>query len=371
MTARPQRGRHCGALLLLGSLLALGGCPSADGEAPADPGGVSPAEREPAEDGAVPGEVPPAEAPIKLLNPPAAEVEPELRGPEDVVRRAQVLLAQGDRERLARLLRPTEAAEAMPLEALRRRLGTAPPARSTVAGRRAVVGLGRGDSGGVVVLLERDGAWAIDLQLTATWAEVEPGPSIRANRPVGLAAAVAGVEGGGEGEGDLVAILATDSGELRCRLFEHRAPETVANFVALARGLRGFLDPKSGAWVRRPFYDGLLFHRVVPGRLIQGGDPRGDGRGGPGYAIADELDPTLRHDRAGTLSMANRGPNTGGSQFFITLGPMPELDDRHAVFGVCEPVEVVAAIAAADAGVDERPREPVRITSVTIARRPR
>ncbi|MCB9733653.1 MAG: peptidylprolyl isomerase [Deltaproteobacteria bacterium] len=171
-------------------------------------------------------------------------------------------------------------------------------------------------------------------------------------------------------------------GGLTCRLFEARAPRTVANFVGLARGLRGFIDPRSGGWAKRPFYDGLTFHAVARVRpagaggdalpdVLLGGDPQGDGRGGPGYAIADEVDATLRHDRAGILSMANKGPNTAGSQFFITLRALPELDDRNTVFGVCDPVSRLEALAASphdDAGALT---PPIRVESVRIERRAR
>lgn len=152
----------------------------------------------------------------------------------------------------------------------------------------------------------------------------------------------------------LYARLNTPRGAVLVELAYERAPLTVTNFVGLAEGR---LNSSRGAGV--PFYDGLTFHRVVPGFVIQGGDPAGNGTGGPGYRFPDEFDPTLRHDRPGTLSMANSGPDSNGSQFFITLDATPWLDDRHSVFGhVVRGQEVV-----------ERIRQGDRIESVEIIRR--
>ena len=142
-------------------------------------------------------------------------------------------------------------------------------------------------------------------------------------------------------DGALVAVFETSKGQVRAALFPDDAPLTVANFVNLAQ---------------RGFYDGLRFHRVVADFMIQGGDPTGTGRGGPGYTFADEFSPRRKHDAAGTLSMANAGPGTNGSQFFITHGPQPHLDGRHSVFGrVVSGQEVVDAVAPGDV-----------MTSVTI-----
>ncbi len=170
------------------------------------------------------------------------------------------------------------------------------------------------------------------------------------------------------GEGGLVAEIATDFGRLECRLFSDQAPETVANFVGLVRGVRPWWDPYAGEWVRRPFYDGLIFHRVIPDFMIQGGDPLGRGRGGPGYRFEDEIREDLRHDRAGILSMANNGPNTNGSQFFILDDPAPHLNGRHTVFGVCEPTDVVHRIARVPQGAGNRPLTDVIIRSIEIRR---
>jgi peptidyl-prolyl cis-trans isomerase B (cyclophilin B) len=138
----------------------------------------------------------------------------------------------------------------------------------------------------------------------------------------------------GQTNNDVVAVMKTTKGEIRVSLFPAEAPLTVANFVNLAQ---------------RGYYDGLKFHRVIANFMIQGGDPTGTGRGGPGYDFADEFSPSLRHDTAGTLSMANAGPGTNGSQFFITHGPTPHLDNAHTVFGkVSSGQDVVDAIAQGD-----------------------
>jgi peptidyl-prolyl cis-trans isomerase A (cyclophilin A) len=180
-----------------------------------------------------------------------------------------------------------------------------------------------------------------------------------------LAQATAGLEG----TGALTAVIETTMGTLTCQLFDDRAPNTVANFVGLARGVRPWWDPWQGAWVRRPFYDGLIFHRVIPRFMIQGGCPLGQGNGGPGYRFADEFHPRLRHSRSGILSMANSGPGTNGSQFFIMDGRAPHLDDHHSVFGQCSPDEVVSSIARVERGARDRPQSDVVMRSVRIVRR--
>jgi peptidyl-prolyl cis-trans isomerase A (cyclophilin A) len=161
----------------------------------------------------------------------------------------------------------------------------------------------------------------------------------------------------------------TTLGPFTVELFEARAPKTVANFVGLAEGSREWKHPKTGEKHTSPFYDGIIFHRVISGFMIQGGDPLGKGYGGPGYQFEDEFHPDLRHDRAGILSMANAGPNTNGSQFFITLGPTPHLDRRHSVFGlVTEGLDVVEKIGQVKTDRDDRPVTPVVINKVTISR---
>lgn len=148
--------------------------------------------------------------------------------------------------------------------------------------------------------------------------------------------------------------IETTLGSITIELFLSQAPDTVKNFIALSE---------------KGFYDGVIFHRVIPGFMIQGGDPTGTGRGGPGHTILDEFHPQLRHDKAGMLSMANAGPDTGGSQFFITLAATPHLDDRHAVFGrVISGQDVVKRIGETPRDRGDRPLTPVKMTKVKIKR---
>lgn len=165
------------------------------------------------------------------------------------------------------------------------------------------------------------------------------------------------------------ALFDTTLGQIRIKLFADKVPNTVTNFIQLAEGTTTWKNPLTGKDEQRPFYDGLQFHRVIPGFMIQGGCPKGDGTGGPGYQFADEFHPSLRHSKAGILSMANAGPNTNGSQFFITCDPTPHLDNRHSVFGeVVEGLDVVQAIANAPRDRSDRPLKPLQINKVTIVR---
>ncbi len=171
-------------------------------------------------------------------------------------------------------------------------------------------------------------------------------------------------------KGPLYATLKTSMGDIVIQLFEDKAPKTVANFVDLATGAKEWTDPKTGDKVKRPLYNGTIFHRVIPGFMIQGGDPLGNGTGGPGYRLEDEFNPALKHSKAGILSMANTGqPNTNGSQFFITQKPTPWLDGRHSVFGeVVKGQNVVDAIANVPRDLRDRPIKDVVLQEVVITR---
>ena len=161
----------------------------------------------------------------------------------------------------------------------------------------------------------------------------------------------------------------TTLGNFTVELFEKQAPKTVGNFIGLAEGTKEWTHPGTREKHTKPFYDGIVFHRIISGFMIQGGDPLGQGYGGPGYQFEDEFHPDLRHDRVGILSMANAGPNTNGSQFFITLGPTPHLDRRHAIFGaVTDGLDVVEKIGSVQTGPNDRPKTPVAINTVRIVR---
>jgi peptidyl-prolyl cis-trans isomerase A (cyclophilin A) len=170
------------------------------------------------------------------------------------------------------------------------------------------------------------------------------------------------------GTGQAIATIDTSFGAIRCRLASDLVPRAVANFVGLARGLRPWWDPCRKAWVEEPFYDGLTFHRVIPTFMAQGGDPRGNGTGGPGYEFASEVTPELLHDQGGTLAYANSGPDTNGSQFYITVGRRSQLDGGYVVFGYCENVDVVQKIVAVPRDQDDKPYQPVLMRRVTITR---
>jgi peptidyl-prolyl cis-trans isomerase A (cyclophilin A) len=163
--------------------------------------------------------------------------------------------------------------------------------------------------------------------------------------------------------------IATNHGEMLARLFDKEAPKTVENFVMLAEGKKQWMNPRSRSMVRRPYYNNLTFHRIIPRFMIQGGDPEGTGMGGPGFTFADEFHPKLRHGKAGILSMANAGPNTNGGQFFITLAPTPHLNDRHSVFGeLVEGTDTLMAIGKVPTGANDKPVEAVVIKTIKIER---
>jgi len=167
----------------------------------------------------------------------------------------------------------------------------------------------------------------------------------------------------------MYAIFETSQGNIVVRLLEKEAPKTVANFVGLAEGTKEFTDESSGKKQKKNFYDGLTFHRVIPKFMIQGGCPEGSGRGGPGYKFADEFHSSLNHSKAGKLSMANAGPNTNGSQFFLTVAPAPWLDNKHTIFGeVVEGQDVAGSISNVPRDSGDRPRTPVILQKVRIER---
>jgi len=171
--------------------------------------------------------------------------------------------------------------------------------------------------------------------------------------------------------GKVLAHFVTSEGSFTAELFEKDAPKTVANFVELAEGTKEWTDPKTGATVKKPFYDGLVFHRVIAGFMIQGGDPLGTGTGGPGYKFADEFGSGRKLDKAGILAMANSGPNTNGSQFFITLAPTTWLNGKHTVFGeVVEGMDVVNKIGnTKTTKPGDKPVTPIIIKSLKIERK--
>jgi len=211
----------------------------------------------------------------------------------------------------------------------------------------------------------------VDLAYTADAAAPEgppAPPSATAEVRPPVAADLAGYLGALPGRGSLLrATIETSEGTLTCELLPSHAPMTVANFVGLATGQKPFTDPRSGAKVTRRYYDGLTFHRVIPGFMIQGGDPLGTGTGGPGYKFADEIHNANQVD-AGSLVMANAGPNTNGGQFFISEARNQRLDASYTVFGRCTPLSVVQKIAAVPRGAFDKPTQPVVIKRVVIER---
>jgi peptidyl-prolyl cis-trans isomerase A (cyclophilin A) len=169
----------------------------------------------------------------------------------------------------------------------------------------------------------------------------------------------------------LTATLHTNQGPVVIRLFPDHAPKTVRNFVELAEGGKQWTDPRNGRPTTAKLYDGTIFHRVIPDFMIQGGDPLGSGRGGPGYQFADEFHPDLAFDRPYLLAMANSGPGTNGSQFFITVAATPWLNRKHTIFGeVIEGADVVDLISRVKTASQDRPAEDVTIESVTLERGP-
>ena len=206
------------------------------------------------------------------------------------------------------------------------------------------------------------------LSLAAFPAFADNTPPAATDQSITIEAATKGLKGTGTLTAKLDVVQSgKPMGTFTCELFEKQTPKTVANFVGLARGLRAFKDA-NGQWTKKAFYDGLIFHRVIPGFMIQGGDPKGTGTGDPGYMFEDEFVPELKMDKPGILAMANRGPATNGSQFFITEKGAPWLTGKHTIFGQCDPVELVTKIAGVPKGPRDAPVDPVSIKKVTISR---
>jgi peptidyl-prolyl cis-trans isomerase A (cyclophilin A) len=169
---------------------------------------------------------------------------------------------------------------------------------------------------------------------------------------------------------ELYATLHTSMGDIEVQLFPNQAPKTVENFVGLAEGGKEWTDPRSGQKSSGPLYDGTVFHRVISGFMIQGGDPLGSGTGGPGYRFKDEIHPDLAFTKPYLLAMANAGPGTNGSQFFITLAPTGWLTGKHTIFGeVTKGADVVDAIGGTKTGSMDRPATPITVDSITVDRR--
>jgi len=193
-----------------------------------------------------------------------------------------------------------------------------------------------------------------------------PSAELRAQVKAPVAEDLAKYEKQIRGKGDLIASITTPQGTIRCQLLPDKAPLTVANFIGLATGQKPWLDPKTNKLQKgKRFFDGTIFHRVIPGFMIQGGDPTGTGMGGPGYDFADESNDLSM--QPGTLAMANSGPNTNGSQFFITEGSPTHLDGKHTIFGRCAPVALVTKIANVARDGNDRPNTAVKM-KVTISR---
>jgi len=185
-----------------------------------------------------------------------------------------------------------------------------------------------------------------------------------------MAGDMKGIEEGklGLGKG-LYAVFETTLGEMIAKLEDEKTPETVANFVGLATGEKEYTDPRSNEKSKQPFYDGTVFHRIIKDFMVQGGDRLGKGTGGPGFRFKDEFHPSLKHTSAGILSMANSGPNTNGSQFFITLIATPWLDGKHSVFGkLVKGEDVLKKLGTVATGSMDRPRDEVGITKLRIVR---
>jgi peptidyl-prolyl cis-trans isomerase A (cyclophilin A) len=181
----------------------------------------------------------------------------------------------------------------------------------------------------------------------------------------------AGEKGAAKPATKVYAHFTTTEGNFTVRLFEAEAPKAVANFIGLAEGTKEFTDPKTSSKMKKPYYNGTIFHRVIAGFMIQGGDPLGQGTGDPGYTFADEFTSNKKLDKAGILAMANRGPNTNGSQYFITLAPTPWLDGKHTVFGeVTEGMNIIEKIGSTKTTKPgDKPVTPITVQTIKIERK--
>src|SRR2546421_335597 len=205
------------------------------------------------------------------------------------------------------------------------------------------------------------------LASVAAWAQADAPPKTASHKPTAKPATAAPKK-----SGEPTAVFETTAGTLRCKLFEKETPITVKNFIDLATGAKDWTNPVSHATKHNtPLYDGTIFHRVIPNFMIQGGDPAGNGTGDPGYKFKDEIVATLMFDRPGRLAMANSGPGTNGSQFFITEVPTPHLNGKHTIFGQCDDASLALVKQIARMAVDpasDKPFRPVKIKHVSIVR---
>jgi len=236
-----------------------------------------------------------------------------------------------------------------------------PAAASTAAAKPASTA-GGGAGGAAAVAKERPPLRQPEFRKVSAKpvAPVVAAPGDPTKGKFGVEDALKGLPGNGK---KLVADLETSAGTMQCELWPDKAPLTVANFVGLARGVRPW--KQDGKWVTKPLYDGLVFHRVVKGFMIQGGDPNKDGSGGPGYEIPDEIWEDAHHDQRGLLCMANRGANTNGSQFFIMDGAAPHLDGGYTIFGKCGPEDVIQKLSSTPT-VGDRAVDPPEIKKVSV-----
>ena len=338
-------------------------------DAAPSPGAKSPAvEAATARTDEAPGTAAPATAPAAEPAPalPSRADPAEARKMLDALR---ALAARGETTSMGPFLfgkTRTRVARMKPADVVTLLSGEVGAAR--VDGGRVLLALKGNPKAKQAVFFLTDSGFKYDPDTSLTYREPDPGPRVPENRDLSLADALKGLgDDVPDGTRTVFAAIETSAGTFQCELFPDKAPLAVANFVALARGLRGFRDVKTGKWVKRPFFDGLTFHRVIPKFMIQGGCPKGTGAGDPGYSFKDEFDLSLRHDRPGRLSLANSGPNTNGSQFFITEMATPWLDDHHTILGQCEPGDLVYRMARVPA-TSTKPNEPLVIKGIHFRR---